>query len=452
MNLGAAQPGVHISAPPGTGTPPTPPAPTVVVGIVWRPGVPSAGNHVATWVEVEAFLGTLTADQNPTIYVDAGLAEDATIPAAATDLAGRTTLASFTGLPQIITIADGQYISDPCCLQNIILAGTPTTVPFLHLTLPDTLVLLQNSGIELLAGATAPAISASADQTGLLLTTGSFLYNASASGPVAVVNVEVGGFTHTIGVIGAIGQSMFDESTFSSTDASATLNLDYDASVLVTAQPLFLGTFSPRIVDKAASVFYDDTLASPPSGSSRVQGVIDWLKGVVSANTTNIATLIAEVAANTAAITTLTGQVTTLMTQMAAVVAQLANLPASISFGTWVPTYVIGANLTSLVGSTGYYVQIGAGSGSIVICAVQFTATTTAPTSATNATSTIPIAATFASQDQANGGAVSAAVPTAVTNALRIAAVAATSTVRIAWNSITAATTTYAAWFMYRLP
>ena len=67
-----------------------PPSPMVMGAIIYKPGVPSAGDHVATWPEVQTFV--TATDGKCIVYVDDSVVSPALVPGATgiTNLFGRT--------------------------------------------------------------------------------------------------------------------------------------------------------------------------------------------------------------------------------------------------------------------------------------------------------------------------------------------------------------------------
>ncbi len=101
--------------------------------LVWRPGVATAANHVATWAEVATWIAATAAANTGaplTVYVDDSVTS-ATIPNTAdVDFLSVVTFASKT--TGFVIITSGGRIKNPAGINNVVITAAPSAVSPIH--------------------------------------------------------------------------------------------------------------------------------------------------------------------------------------------------------------------------------------------------------------------------------------------------------------------------------
>jgi hypothetical protein len=214
-----------------------------VPNLVFRPGVASSGNHVATWAEVEAFI--TGNNYNVVIYIDDSIAAAVVPSTASTECASLT---QFTGFAPIqgnaLTIADGGEIknlgriSDGCYIT-----ATPTirsslvfNSAYTYFKMSRNLVIAGN------AGATKSLIDVQVPMVFYLDNDAGF-YNPAT---VALISVASG---QNLTVYAATNETYAVPANLVSGDATTSLYWFYDSTVPYLTQTLFLGTVSTTSLD-----------------------------------------------------------------------------------------------------------------------------------------------------------------------------------------------------------
>lgn len=207
--------------------------------IVWRPGMPSTDNHVATWSEVYAAIQA--TDGAVAVMVDNSLAA-AVIPPGVYQLELRVEFVAlapsfgFVGPPTLVSMTDGAVLHNLLGIrQNVRLQTNQTTAPaltfdtFANLAITDGGVLenlgtrpvidvasgaafglgLKNTGV--LSGATPLVHLVGAATMALNGTDGSFIQNDIISGDALSTLVYIGDNTFVPPtLVGFLGSYMID--------------------------------------------------------------------------------------------------------------------------------------------------------------------------------------------------------------------------------------------------
>jgi hypothetical protein len=206
----------------------------------------------------------------------------AVVPAAAdVDCFGRTRWIAYTPVYQVVaslphvSFDDGARLRNPLLIEGVAFAGTPTTHPFVRIDQAYTELFLTKLGcIVLGVGSTVPAAEIVSVTIQMTITEGAALVNNQGPVTNGVVSLDTTGvcvlwaYVNPVPLVGGSFQGV----------VGSVVAILHDASQSPPAQPLLLGTLSLNLIDKAASVSYDDALVSPPLGAAQVQGAIDALK------------------------------------------------------------------------------------------------------------------------------------------------------------------------------
>lgn len=164
-------------------------APASIFGgsIIYRPGTPSAGDHVATWPEVQTFV--TTTDGKCIVYVDDSITSPAPVPGATgiTDCQGRVTIkAAFPDSlnTPVLEIEAGATLRNLSFVVGVEVQSNATTAtPSLDYTTPNggNLSISEFGALSNAGTATQPAVVVPAGQTFFLhLDTGDLILNAPA--------------------------------------------------------------------------------------------------------------------------------------------------------------------------------------------------------------------------------------------------------------------------------
>jgi len=209
--------------------------------IIFRPGVASAGNAVATWPEVETFITALAGVC--TVYVDDSIAACIVPGTANTECSGRT---NFLGIDPVygatLTIADGGRLRNVAQISILNVVGAPTAVFPLVFDLGAPFLLTGFGSVGALAGAVVAMIHVVVD-TDIFIKSDGELDNTLA--PTVPVITIVAAKTCRIffeRVSHDGGYPMVG--TWVSGPGSAVLAVIHDGSIAVVAQSLFTGTFA----------------------------------------------------------------------------------------------------------------------------------------------------------------------------------------------------------------
>ncbi len=251
--------------------------PYVQPQIIFRPGIASAGEAVATWAEVEAQIAATSG--NITVLVDSSIAAAHIPNTAATECFARVRLEAYSrrvgSVFDSIRIDDGGQLKNLAGIGNFLLVNCIATAlsPFEFNLGNQAIVLEEGATVYLEATSTFPLFHQTADVLGLVELSGGFLDNSGAP-TIACVLIDPG-FTLVFRISDASGPIF---GTTISGIAGTTLQYIADANSPFVPQSLFAGTLGIVQTDKAAGMSYDDTLVPPPLGATNVQGAIDALK------------------------------------------------------------------------------------------------------------------------------------------------------------------------------
>jgi len=222
-------------------TAPIPSLPSEAFGsLIFRPGVPSGGNHVATWAEVETAIAA--ASGLVVVVIDNDLAPCVVPATADTECFGRVHLSAVDYISgAVLTIANGGRLRNLGVLeQGLAIEGAPSgagPIPLLF-TSPGLLLMREGATVRNTATATKAMIQAGTNLV-LSIIEGSFLDN-SAVPLVPVVQVDAG-FSMTCVALAAVPFAAFLTPTTIAGDATSSLAFAHDASVEFVAQSLFVG-------------------------------------------------------------------------------------------------------------------------------------------------------------------------------------------------------------------
>jgi hypothetical protein len=244
--------------------PGVPPIDEVASGVVWKPGVPSSGNVVATWEEVQNAIAAVSGALN--VFVNSSVAP-AIVGQGITNCFGRVTFragaSEYTTVPSsLMTLPDGAILLDPGQLAfgvSVILQGTAQ--PNLQFSNIRQFAVVAGSSLE--NQGTQPAVRVSPGSAFILaLVLGStFTPNPSAaieltdpSSTGIIASFTGGKFTGNNVVVGPVG---------------STLIIAYDAGVdALPTNPGFLGTVVPNEVDSASFMKYSPSNLANWSGTA----------------------------------------------------------------------------------------------------------------------------------------------------------------------------------------
>jgi len=253
--------------------------------IIYRPGsVPPVGsNIVSSWADVVTKANKVNVNQCLNVYFDDSIITPCVVDSSL-DCQGRVTLqpykASAASNVQVL-VNDGTLISNPKgFIGSMTVKLDSRTGPCLLLNNGSIEIQFAGSQIGLASTATVPGIliqGAAVLGAGL----GSQLSNDDTGNAVSLISVDANSSLILSNVINSSG-SQFRPNLISSVDNTAFMFVVYDCSVdistLTAATTAFTGTKDSSNIDKAQYLSYNDTAQAPISGSSNVQGVIDWLK------------------------------------------------------------------------------------------------------------------------------------------------------------------------------
>lgn len=215
--------------------PPPPPPPVLVSnGIIWRPGVPSAGNVVATWPEVQAAVDA--ANGAIVVYVDSSIA-NAFIPAGTWKGYGAVRLATLGKEGFHVTIQNGATLVDYAAIDGVVVQCACVTAPSFSFSDNLELLLVNFAVITLASAAAVPAM-----QVGNGFAMVSFLGTLdNGNAPtVPVVQVEDGALA-TFYPRGAFNFDFLITGNEIGGSALATVAWNNDSTVAPLASTLFLG-------------------------------------------------------------------------------------------------------------------------------------------------------------------------------------------------------------------
>jgi hypothetical protein len=170
--------------------------------IIYKPGTPSAGDSVATWAEVQAFIAA--ANGKCIVYVDDSIVSPAPVPATTgiTECFGRVTLQAFkvdSIIFSVLEIEDGATLSNlyelidlelrlncQSATKSLTWSGTPNG---------GFLIVWQFGYLSMATTATQPGISVAAGQTVLIQADNNGIIYGQGFTPftVPLVTVAAGG-------------------------------------------------------------------------------------------------------------------------------------------------------------------------------------------------------------------------------------------------------------------
>jgi hypothetical protein len=162
-------------------------APASIFGgsIIYRPGAASAGDHVATWPEVQAFI--TTTDGKCIVYVDDSIVSPAPVSGAITDCQGRVELRSALNdsvNTSVLLIPDGSTLRNLSIIRGLeVQCDTRGVTPALDFTSASggNLLLKDFAFLSNAATATQPAVVIAGGKTLFLnMEEGSLILNAPA--------------------------------------------------------------------------------------------------------------------------------------------------------------------------------------------------------------------------------------------------------------------------------
>ena len=225
--------------------------------VIFRPGVASAGNAVATWPEVQAAIAA--ANGAITVYID-GQNAACHVPASSgtTDCQGGVVFTSFNLLAgvggiaqQTLTIDDGAVLHRPRAFVqcDIVCACTTTTALTFDTTVAPTDTLATSfMGISLAATATVPAIAIGAGGQLNVISTLSTTLDTSLAGTVPLIQLGTGATLNWIAYGGVI---LAGTNTINGGGAGATIDFSHDN---MSAVPNFTGMgFTGTVVEVRSS-------------------------------------------------------------------------------------------------------------------------------------------------------------------------------------------------------
>lgn len=164
---------------------PAPVGPTSFGSIIYKPGTASAGDHVATWAEVQTFIAT--TDGKCIVYVDDSITSPAPVSGAITDCQGRVELRSALNdavNTSVLLIPDGSTLRDLSIIRGLeVQCDTRGVTPALDFTSASggNLLIKDFGFLSNAATATQPAIAIAAAKTLFLnMEEGSLILNAPA--------------------------------------------------------------------------------------------------------------------------------------------------------------------------------------------------------------------------------------------------------------------------------
>lgn len=252
--------------------------------IIWRPGGVVTCEVATTWAEVETHIAATQGYL--TIAVDSSLAA-AIIPATAdTECFGRVVFLPYTfniTSGSSVTIADGGRIRNPFTVRTLGIQGAPTTIPFILLDIPGTLLICREGGnITLNAGSTVSAISITGDFCEIAAFEGGSFSNGAGNPALAMIDVDPAVNQVLHAVISAAGSFLPSSPAYGpdlfQTVGAATILQIYDSSAPPVVQTNWAGGYFQLPMSNAIGTVYQDTLVTPLIGSVEVQGVLDILK------------------------------------------------------------------------------------------------------------------------------------------------------------------------------
>lgn len=266
-------------------TPPGSSGNTSLASVIWRPGVPSAGDAYETWVEIEARI----AAENGNIIVQCDNQFGALIvPATAnTECFGRTIFRAYTfkaDASNIFTIADGGVIRNPSEFDNLLVTVVPTiTAPIVLDIGGSPLLLNREAGIVLDAGATTNAVQCDEDLTGCMGFFGISFANNTGNPALGILNIAaaitaiyVDGFAVEQGLIPNRPSNMWQG------DITTAIIQSSDASVgIILPQSAFAGVLTYNPTDQTLGMYYEDAFTNPQIVETTVQGALDHFKKLV---------------------------------------------------------------------------------------------------------------------------------------------------------------------------
>ena len=166
--------------------------------ILWAPGLPSVGNRVATWAQVQTAIAN--AHGAITVFVDSTAAPAVVTAGTATDCSRVT----FQGQPDagvtpVMTIPDTAVLRNVLFLEGSLIvncqAQTGANLTFAN---GDTLIVADFASIQLDATCTIPPVSGGL--LGIVFKDGGFFNNALAAG-VSLVHVLAGQIWQALGAV-----------------------------------------------------------------------------------------------------------------------------------------------------------------------------------------------------------------------------------------------------------
>jgi hypothetical protein len=247
-------------------------------GIIWRPGAISNPPYVMTWSEVYAAILAGTRH----VYVDGSIA-NAIIPTTGMPLGGWVLnqvtfqgLSGNTGHFDTIIINDGVQLLNPHQFVGLLnIQSTSTTVPPLILQNGYQLLCSYGATLSLALGATQPFMVLNGVGAQIVLALGGFISNTSGNPFVQLQNLATFLFVALDNFQGAAPYS----GTLVAGDGSGNVLLILnDSSIAPTTITLPGDIVAQFPIELASSTFYDDTKVPPATGSSNVQGAIDYVK------------------------------------------------------------------------------------------------------------------------------------------------------------------------------
>lgn len=238
--------------------------------IIFRPGGVASATVATTWAAVESFIAA-----NPlaplTVYIDPSIAA-CTVPSTAdTDLEGRVSLVVVAGsllsAPSTLTVADGGILRNPNTIFGVLIAGAPTTQPFIIVDIPFLVVTFRSdAGIGHDVTSTAAAMDIQTQFSGMNLIERCSI--SPAGGAQETISLPAAGVL-TLTTLDSDGPGGVPPTTFSG-DGTCLIVNNYDAASKMDDQTIFLGTVTLSPIDYAA-----DCVPSAGTTASRPTAPLD---------------------------------------------------------------------------------------------------------------------------------------------------------------------------------
>jgi hypothetical protein len=224
----------------------TPPAipdvvPTFYESIIFRPGVASGTNHVATWAEIETAI--IAASGFIHIYIDDSNAACIVPATANTECYGTVVIKAYNDVDgATLTIANGGVLRNVGLLDFVFIEGAPTLQSPLVFDTAAYMYIENDAGVTANVGALVPMISI---EIAFSLYVLDYAFLTSLVAGVGIIGVGIGlTFTLILGPGANPDGSHVLAANMVSGSESATLILSHSDTDIFTAQTFFLGTVS----------------------------------------------------------------------------------------------------------------------------------------------------------------------------------------------------------------